>query len=395
MTELWSITSNVFDQKGLGLSWIGSFGRRRSGALRWGGSGLSAPRRASGDVFYLDNWQNSAPPPPRQPRCARLTEGAKRELCARAHGAPHARRPTAAYPRAIVVTWRGSSPVGPLSAPRGARAAAFCRYRSRGFFSDAKRHDFATSKFSGQTIAGSGEAEGEAALEFWPKSPATAHTSTGAGARLRSPTVPTGRCEGGRRSTQRDLTETLQALRTLFHSRLRHAAAGRNQDALSVVILGGGGCPAFGADSGRSRGLLLPVGQRTLTIPEAGRIQRTRRGLVSNSDAITSVLNFTHRAGERTGSRVLLGTSRREVDTPATADGERGAPASDTAAAPGRRSRRTRSRDYGAPFRSDNLVRRSPRSAATAQRAIVRQPRIHAAIGDDMTRGRRILRWRG
>jgi uncharacterized protein (DUF1800 family) len=127
---------------------------------------LEATAKHPAMLFYLDNWQNTAPNSPgAKGRFKGLNETYARELMEL-----HTLGVDGGYTQQDVTTlariltgWGFTRPL-----PQDT---------SDGYWSsfDAKRHDFSDKVFLGQTIKGSGIKEGEQALDILAQSPATAH----------------------------------------------------------------------------------------------------------------------------------------------------------------------------------------------------------------------------
>jgi uncharacterized protein (DUF1800 family) len=202
MTEFWYNHFNVFGSKGLDAIWIGNYEETaiRPHALGRFRDLLEATSHHPAMQFYLDNWQNSAPSnttPPKQANGKGKTKGlnenyarelmelhtlgvdggyTQQDVIALAHiltgwGIPPA--------RLIAFAQAGNNGETNNAAPLGLRMQALqqkaqAQLNGNGFFFDAKRHDFADKQFLGYTIKGSGEAEGEQALDILARHPATA-----------------------------------------------------------------------------------------------------------------------------------------------------------------------------------------------------------------------------
>jgi uncharacterized protein (DUF1800 family) len=197
MTAFWFNHFNIFAGKGLDYIWAGSF---EETAIRPNTMGkfralLDATARHPAMLFYLDNWQNTAPGSPgTKGKFEGINENYARELMEL-----HTMGVNGGYTQQDVVAlahiltgWgfpRGRDE-RPRSGPRNAGAfGLFGPIRSRRlgpgeprrvppdpsfFYFDADRHDFSEKLFLGQRIRGSGIEEGEQALDILARHPATA-----------------------------------------------------------------------------------------------------------------------------------------------------------------------------------------------------------------------------
>ena len=198
MTAFWFNHFNIFAGKGLDYIWTGAF---EETAIRPHTMGrfrdlLGATARHPAMLFYLDNWQNTAP----------HSEGAKgkfegiNENYARELMELHTMGVNGGYTQQDVIAlahiltgW--GLPRGRDQQPQTAQAnrAAFGVFGPMGrrringgkgrrvppdpsfFYFDANRHDFGEKFFLGHEIRGSGIEEGEQALDILARHPATAH----------------------------------------------------------------------------------------------------------------------------------------------------------------------------------------------------------------------------
>ncbi len=184
MVAFWFNHFNIFADKGLDYLWVGAF---EEDAIRPHVFGrfrdlLGATARHPAMLFYLDNWQNTAPDAPgARRRFEGINENYARELMEL-----HTLGVNGGYTQAdvtalahILTGWgivRRENPARPNFARRQQRLAAMGAVRTReGFFFDPTRHDFADKVWLGRTIHGSGIEEGEKALDVLAQSPATAH----------------------------------------------------------------------------------------------------------------------------------------------------------------------------------------------------------------------------
>jgi len=205
MTAFWFNHFNVFAGKGLDNIWTGAF---EETAIRPHTFGkfrtlLGATAHHPAMLFYLDNWQNTAPGSPgSKGKFEGINENYARELMEL-----HTLGVNGGYSQADVIAlahiltgWglpkRGGGgggdgnrkPVGE-GMPRPEMAGLFplrgmmARRRQNsmrapidpsGFFFDDSRHDFSKKTFLGHQIEGGGIDEGEHALDILARSPATA-----------------------------------------------------------------------------------------------------------------------------------------------------------------------------------------------------------------------------
>jgi uncharacterized protein (DUF1800 family) len=130
-------------------------------------------------LFYLDNWQNTAPGSPgSKGKFEGLNENYARELMEL-----HTLGVDGGYTQhdvtelaRIFTGWglvTGRGPGAPRQVMRLMRQVS--AEDATGFYFDPRRHDFGDKMFLGHLIRGSGIAEGEEALDILARSPATAH----------------------------------------------------------------------------------------------------------------------------------------------------------------------------------------------------------------------------
>ena len=182
MVNFWFNHFNVFAQKGLDHLWIGSYERAaiRPYALGRFRDLLAATAKHPAMLFYLDNWQNTAPDSPgARGNFKGLNENYARELMEL-----HTLGVDGGYTQEDVITlariltgWGFRRPGQTLQA----RAAGFVQTQraenfsnNNGFYFDPNRHDFSTKVFLGRTIRGSGIQEGEEAFDILAQHPSTA-----------------------------------------------------------------------------------------------------------------------------------------------------------------------------------------------------------------------------
>jgi uncharacterized protein (DUF1800 family) len=206
MTAFWFNHFNVFAGKGLCHLWIGNFEQdvirpHTMGRFR---ELLGATAKHPAMLFYLDNWQNTAPNSPgARGKFEGINENYARELMEL-----HTLGVNGGYSQADVIAlahiltgWglaRRNSAINrpafdgaPLthSSSFALRLLPFGRWRrnprqrrilgeiesENGFYFDQRRHDFSAQTFLGERIAGGGLDEGETALDILARSPATAN----------------------------------------------------------------------------------------------------------------------------------------------------------------------------------------------------------------------------
>ncbi len=167
MVDFWYNHFNVFAGKGLDRLWVGSYEEQaiRPYALGKFRDILGATAKHPAMLFYLDNWQNTAPNSSgARGRFKGLNENYARELM-ELHtlgvDGGYTQQDVIALAR-ILTGWGFPRPRQP-------------NVDSSGFYFDPSRHDFSDKVFLGQTIKGSGITEGEQALDILARHPATAH----------------------------------------------------------------------------------------------------------------------------------------------------------------------------------------------------------------------------
>jgi uncharacterized protein (DUF1800 family) len=168
MTDFWFNHFNIFAGKGLDRIWIGAFEEQaiRPNALGHFRDLLGATAKHPAMLFYLDNWQNTAPDSPG----ARGKEQGINENYAREIMELHTLGVDGGYTQDDVVALARIFTGWGL--PQGLRME---RAGGNGFFFDPRRHDIGTKKFLGTTIRSDGVGEGEQALDLLARSPTTAH----------------------------------------------------------------------------------------------------------------------------------------------------------------------------------------------------------------------------
>ncbi len=197
MTAFWFNHFNIFAGKGLDIIWTGAF---EETAIRPHTFGkfrtlLGATAHHPAMMFYLDNWQNTAPGSPgSKGKFEGINENYARELMelhtlgvnggytqddviALAHiltgwGLP--KPGGGAYRTADGDGMRGDGMGGVFPFMRRRRNFMPAAADPSGFYFDESRHDFSNKTFLGHQIEGGGIDEGEHALDILARSPATA-----------------------------------------------------------------------------------------------------------------------------------------------------------------------------------------------------------------------------
>lgn len=205
MTAFWFNHFNVFAGKGLCHLWVGSFEQE---AIRPYTMGcfrelLEATAKHPAMLFYLDNWQNTAPNSAGvRGKFEGINENYARELMEL-----HTLGVNGGYSQADVIAlahiltgWglrrrnfairnhRGAQDAVGFPAALLLRRFPFARWRpyspvvrseefetGNGFYFDPQRHDFSPQSFLGRDIASGGLEQGEKALDILASSPATAN----------------------------------------------------------------------------------------------------------------------------------------------------------------------------------------------------------------------------
>ena len=206
MTAFWFNHFNVFAGKGLCHLWVGCFEQE---AIRPYAMGrfrqlLGASAKHPAMLFYLDNWQNTAPASPgARGKFEGINENYARELMEL-----HTLGVNGGYSQADVVAlayiltgWglarskatfppNRQFPGGGVFPPAGLALRKFLFGRQprnsrpqtlpvdsetqNGFYFDSRRHDFSSQDFLGSWIASGGIEQGETALDILARRPATA-----------------------------------------------------------------------------------------------------------------------------------------------------------------------------------------------------------------------------
>jgi uncharacterized protein (DUF1800 family) len=207
MTAFWFNHFNVFAGKGLCHLWVGCFEQEAVRPYTMGRFRelLGATAKHPAMLFYLDNWQNTAPASPgARGKFEGINENYARELMEL-----HTLGVNGGYSQADVIAlahiltgWGLARPNATSTSnrpfPNGAAVSpgAFGLRRfllgrwvrdsrprilredletKNGFSFDSQRHDFSPQNFLGGRIPGGGIEQGEAALDILARSPATAN----------------------------------------------------------------------------------------------------------------------------------------------------------------------------------------------------------------------------
>ncbi len=165
MTDFWFNHFNVFSNKGLTQIWVGSYEQDaiRPYALGKFRQLLGATAKHPAMLFYLDNWQNTAPNSPGARGIFRgLNENYARELMEL-----HTLGVNGGYTQQDVISLARILTGWGFQQP-GRTGDNY------GFAFDPRRHDRADKVFLGQPILGGGIEEGERALDILARHPSTA-----------------------------------------------------------------------------------------------------------------------------------------------------------------------------------------------------------------------------
>jgi uncharacterized protein (DUF1800 family) len=176
MVEFWANHFNIFAGKGLDLYWPGTYEREaiRPHALGNFRDLLLATAKHPAMLFYLDNWQNTAPDSlGARGRFKGLNENYAREVMEL-----HTLGVDGGYTQADVIALARIL-TGWSFLPRGGRALMVKLGMERAselpnFSFDESRHDDGTKVLLGRSFEADGLAEGEAALTMLARHPATA-----------------------------------------------------------------------------------------------------------------------------------------------------------------------------------------------------------------------------
>ena len=176
MVNFWFNHFNVFAQKGLDHLWTGSYEEQaiRPYVLGRFRDILGATAKHPAMLFYLDNWQNTAP----NSQGARGNFKGINENYARELMELHTLGVNGGYTQDDVIAlariltgWGFRRPGQGVQRPVH-RASAMMA--NNGFYFDRNRHDITNKSFLGRQIKGSGMAEVEEALDLLAQHPSTA-----------------------------------------------------------------------------------------------------------------------------------------------------------------------------------------------------------------------------
>ena len=183
LTDFWFNHFNVFVGKGLDRIWIGAYERDaiRPHVLGRFRDLLGATAKHPAMLFYLDNWQNTAPGAAgARGNFKGLNENYARELMElHTLGVDGGYTQDDVITLAKILTGWGFGGDGSRVAAQNGQRPRLRRVQGPGgrggaFVFAENRHDFSEKIFLGQKIAGAGEAEGEQALDLLARHPATA-----------------------------------------------------------------------------------------------------------------------------------------------------------------------------------------------------------------------------
>ncbi|QUY44169.1 DUF1800 domain-containing protein [Acaryochloris marina] len=166
MVNFWFNHFNVSAKKGRTRLWVGVYEQEAIRPYVFGSFRdlLGATAQHPAMLFYLDNWQNTAPNSPgARGRFKGLNENYARELLEL-----HTMGVKGGYSQTDVVS--AAKVLTGWGLPRGRQRL----HAKQAFVFDARRHDNSRKTFLGQPIQGQGIAEGEALLDILATHPATA-----------------------------------------------------------------------------------------------------------------------------------------------------------------------------------------------------------------------------
>ncbi|MEB3215102.1 MAG: DUF1800 domain-containing protein [Nostocales cyanobacterium 94392] len=165
MVDFWYNHFNVYQDKGQTRLWVGAYEQQaiRPHILGKFRDLLDATARHPAMLFYLDNWQNTAPNNRPKGRFKGLNENYARELMEL-----HTLGVDGGYTQEDVIT------LAKIFTGWGFRSPGKKLEDGYDFYFNFQRHDSTNKIFLGQRIPGSGIAEGEQALDILAKHPATA-----------------------------------------------------------------------------------------------------------------------------------------------------------------------------------------------------------------------------
>ncbi len=184
MTAFWFNHFNVFAGKGLCHLWVGSYEEQaiRPHVLGRFRDLLGASAKHPAMLFYLDNWQNTAPGSPgSRGKLEGINENYARELM-ELHtlgvNGGYAQQDVIALAHILsgwgIVRRENRISGGGFWRRRRAGGEAGAVRTQEGFFFDPSRHDFTDKTLLGQRVRGGGINEGEQALDLLARHPATA-----------------------------------------------------------------------------------------------------------------------------------------------------------------------------------------------------------------------------
>ncbi len=166
MVDFWYNHFNVFSKKGVTRFLVGAYEKEaiRPYVFGYFRDLIGSTARHPAMLFYLDNWQNTAPNSPgARGKAQGLNENYARELMEL-----HTLGVKGGYTQKDVVA------LAKILTGWTFRRAERPNVGQYGFYFDAKRHDYSDKVFMGQVIKGGGIVEGEQAFDILAKSPATA-----------------------------------------------------------------------------------------------------------------------------------------------------------------------------------------------------------------------------
>jgi uncharacterized protein (DUF1800 family) len=174
MTEFWYQHFNVCINKDIDRVWVGPYEDQaiRPYALGRFHDLLSATCHHPAMLYYLDNWQNTAP----QSKGAKGNQKGLNENYARELMELHTLGVDGGYTQKDVIELaRILTGLGYLQNPAARNDKNQQQIGPYGATFDASRHDFGEKTLLGRHFTGSGEAEIEQALDMLSRQPATAH----------------------------------------------------------------------------------------------------------------------------------------------------------------------------------------------------------------------------
>ena len=211
MVDFWYNHFNVFVGKGLDRVLVGVYEEQaiRPHVLGKFRTLLEATAKHPAMLFYLDNWQNTAPNTPgARGRFKGLNENYARELMEL-----HTLGVNGGYTQQDVITLARIFTGWGFPRPRQEVGDG------SGFYFDAARHDSSDKVFLGQPIKGGGMEEGEQALDILARHPATArHISYQLAQYFVADEPPASLVEQLSKKFQETDGDIREVLNTLFHS---------------------------------------------------------------------------------------------------------------------------------------------------------------------------------